>query len=763
MGVASVSFSSRRLFRIFTSFVVATSASATLPTTVFAQSAGGAGKVDGAAPGSAAAAAAPAGSNETTTVSAEQMTGRPDREVDLDRDVELVRGNTTVKANKAIYRIIKDEVDATGDVWMKRLNSRYTGDHAVLNIDSGEGYATNPTYILDPNGGRGKAQRADFLSNDRAVLTQSTYSTCEALDPDWYIASKTLDLDQGRDVGTMTNGVVYFKGMPIFGSPWLDFPLSDARKSGVLAPTLGATSTGGLELAVPYYFNIAPNRDFTLVPKYIARRGMQIGGVARYMGETYSGTTSGERIDDKLTNTTRYTFTTVHNQLFDNGIGFGWNVSKASDDNYPTDFSNTLTGVSQRLLLRDAYASYASTYWAVTAHVAKYQVLQDPLLPIARPYDRVPQVLFTAARPDVGGFDLGMTGEFTRFSSPNLVGGDRASITPKISYPILGTSYYITPTVSLDATTYRLNNQAIGLPTELNRVTPSYSVDAGLTFERDTNIFGRPMTQTFEPRVYYLRTPYRDQSQFPVFDTALADFNFAQIFSDNRFVGRDRISDANQLTFGAVSRFIESNGIERLRVAAAQRYYFSQPRVALPDATSDLGSKSDLLAALSGQITNEIGIDTAVQYSQTQARFQQANYGVRWQPAPKKVLNLSYRLDRTNPIVGQNGQLENLKQYDLSGQWPLSARWYGVGRINYSIPDKTVTEGLAGFEYRADCWVFRAVAQRLPTSSAQATTSFFIQLELNGFAKIGSNPLDALKSSIPGYQAVNKPDSLSRN
>ena len=765
MGVASVSFSSRRLFRIFTSFVVVTSASATLPTIVFAQSVGDVGKAGGGVlPGSAAASTpATARSDETTTVSAEQMTGRPDREVDLDRDVELVRGNTTVKADKAIYRIIKDEVEATGDVWMKRLNSRYTGDHAVLNIDSGEGYATNPTYILDPNGGRGRAQRADFLSNDRAVLTQSTYSTCEALDPDWYIQSKTLDLDQGRDVGTMTNGIVYFKGMPIFGSPWLDFPLSDARKSGVLAPTLGATSTGGMELAVPYYFNIAPNRDLTITPKYIARRGMQIGGVARYMGDTYSGVTSGERIDDKLTNTVRYTFSTQHTQLFSNGVGFGWNVSKASDDNYPTDFSNTLTGVSQRLLLRDAYASYASTYWAVTAHVAKYQVLQDPLLPIARPYDRVPQVLFTAARPDVGGFDLGMTGEFTRFSSPNLVGGDRASITPKISYPILGTSYYITPTVSLDATSYRLNNQAIGLPTELNRVTPSFSMDAGLTFERDTNIFGRPMTQTLEPRVYYLRTPYRDQSQFPVFDTALADFNFAQIFSDNRFVGRDRISDANQLTFGAVSRFIESNGTERLRVAAAQRYYFAQPRVALPDAITDLGSKSDLLAALSGQVTNEIGIDTAVQYSQTQSRFQQANYGVRWQPAPKKVLNLSYRLDRTNPVIGSNGLPENLKQYDLSGQWPLTARWYGVGRINYSIPDKTVTEGLAGLEYRADCWVFRAVAQRLPTSSAQATTSFFIQLELNGFAKIGSNPLDALKSSIPGYQAINKPDSLSRN
>jgi LPS-assembly protein len=759
-----VSFHSRRLFRIFTSFVVVTSASATLPATVFAQSVPGLGVGVGSADDPATAAARPASdADEPTTVRSEQMTGRPDREVDLDRDVELIRGNTIVKADKAIYRIIKDEVDATGNVWLKRLTARYTGDHAVLNIESGEGFATNPTYYLVANGGRGSAQRADFLSNEQAVLTQSTYSTCEAEDPDWYLKSQTLDLDQGRDIGTMTNGIVYFKGVPIFGSPWLDFPLSDARKSGVLAPTIGATSTGGMEVAVPYYFNIAPNRDLTVTPKYIARRGLQMGVVGRYLGDGYSGITSGERIDDHLTNTERYTFTTQHTQQFQNGVGFGWNVSKASDDNYPTDFSNTLTGVSQRLLLRDVYAQYQGTYWSVTSHVSKYQVLQDPLVPVAKPYDRVPQIILNAARPDVAGFDLALTAEYTRFSSPNLIGGDRSSITPKISYPILGTSYYVTPTVSLDATNYRLNNQAPGGPTQLDRVTPTFSVDSGLTFERDINVFGRSMTQTFEPRLYYLRTPFRDQSQFPVFDTALADFNFSQIFSDNRFVGRDRISDANQITFGAVSRFVESNGMERMKVAAAQRFYFAQPRVTLPDAVNSQSSKSDLLGALAGQITNQISIDTAMQYSQSLSQLVQANYGVRWEPAPKKVLNLSYRLDRTNQILGQNGLLEDVKQYDLSGQWPLTARWYGVGRLNYSIPDKAVTEGLAGFEYRADCWVFRIVAQRLPTSSAQATTSFFIQLELNGFAKIGSNPMDALTTSIPGYQVVNKPDSLSRN
>jgi len=338
--------------------------------------------------------------------------------------------------------------------------------------------------------------------------------------------------------------------------------------------------------------------------------------------------------------------------------------------------------------------------------------------------------------------------------------------TPSISYPILRPGYYITPKAQLDATAYRLNNVAAGAPTNLTRVVPTYSLDAGMTFERETNILGRDMTQTLEPRLYYVRTPYRDQSQYPIFDTNVADFNFAQIFSNNRYVGHDRISDANQITAGGVSRLIEENGLERLRLGFGQRFYLSDPKVALDstyaaynvfntDGTLDTisGSKSDMLLSLGGQITRTLSTDNTVQYSETYGQMVRANFSAAWQPAPKKVLNLTYRLDRTNGI---------LKQVDVSGQWPVSARWYAVSRINYSLPDKTVAEGILGMEYKADCWVLRLVTQRIPTASTQASTSFFIQLELNGLSRIGSNPLDALSTSIPGYQNINKPDDITR-
>lgn len=698
-------------------------------------------------------------------VSAEQMTGRPDRQINLDRDVEVVRGETTIKADKAEYRIIKDEVEATGHVWMKRLQDRYTGDKALMNMDSGKGYVTNPTYLFGKNGGRGKAEQIDFLSDDQAKVTEGTYSTCEALDPDWYIQASTMDLDSGRDVGTMHGGVVYFKGVPILGAPLMSFPLSGERKSGVLPPTFGVTSTGGAELTVPYYFNIAPNRDLTLYPRYIARRGLQLGVEGRYLGEDYSGTTKVEGIQDRVTGTGRYSLSSLHSQTLAPNLVFGWNVNKASDNDYPSDFSHSVTASTQRLLTRDVSLVYSGTYWSAVGRMTKYQLLQDVNNPIQKPYDRVPQLTLTAARQDIGGFDFNFASEFARFSNTytlgssagsEMVGGDRMYANQSVSYPIIRPGYFITPKASLDATTYRLNNVSVGAPTNLTRVVPTYSLDAGMTFERDTNLFGRDMTQTLEPRLFYVRTPYRDQSQYPNFDSGLADFNYAQIFSENRFVGHDRISDANQITGALVSRFIEQDGLERLRAAIGQRFYFADPKVTLDGTSATVnGSKSDLLLSLGGQITRQLSLDNTVQYSETLRQMVRSNFGARWQPAPKKVLNLTYRLDRTNATG-------ILKQMDISGQWPVSQRWYAVSRINYSIPDKTVAEGLLGMEYKADCWVFRLVAQRIPTSSSKASTSFFIQLELNGFSKIGSNPLDALSASIPGYQIINKPDDLTR-
>jgi LPS-assembly protein len=729
------------------------------------------------------AAAQVSDKDEPVNISAERMTGRPDREVHFDTNVEIVQGTTVIESDRATYNMLKDEVDASGNIRMRRLGDRYTGDTVKLHIDSGEGFITNPTYHLQNNNAQGSAERVDFQSEEEAVVTDGTYSTCEMPDPDWYLKSSRLRLDKERDTGIATGTVVYFKGVPILGAPAMSFPLSDQRKSGVLPPTIGTTNTGGLEVMVPYYFNIAPNRDLTLYPKLISKRGLQLGAEARYLGQTYNGNTRFEFLpSDRETKTDRYALSSLHTQTFAPAWTLAWNLNTASDDRYPDDFASTITTSKQRLLTRDMSLTYGGAYWTASLRASNYQVLQDPVSPISRPYDRLPQFTLHAEQQDVNGWDWSTDLDATRFWHPdNLAGdptyaqpnlfypqvGNRVVVNPRLAYPIVRPGFFITPKLSLHATGYSLENRAAGAPDSLSRVVPTASIDSGLVFERDASLFGNAVTQTLEPRLFYVYTPYRDQSRFPIFDTGLADFNYAQLFSENRFVGNDRVSDANQLTAALVSRFIEPSGMERARVAVGQRYYFADQNVTLPGVLNSQ-TRSDLLVAAAGQVSNTVSVEANMQYSQSLRTMVRDNYGVRWQPGPMRVLNLQYRRDISNLA-------SPLEQIDVSAQWPLGQRWFGVGRVNYSLRNdrpvgsvnvsdrnSKIAEALLGLEYKADCWIFRVVAQRTPTAANQATTGFFIQLELNGLSRIGSNPLDALRKNIPGYQMINQPTGDSR-
>lgn len=702
--------------------------------------------------------------SQPSEISAETMSGRPDRELQLDNNVEIRRGQTAIKADHALYLQVEDEVTASGNVWIKRFGDLYQGEQLKLNMSSGAGYVTHPTYRMEMNNAQGKAQRIDFENHERAVVHQGTYSTCEGPDPDWYLQADTLKLDIGRDVGIASKALVYFKGVPIMGLPLMSFPLSGARKSGVLPPTIGVTSKGGVELELPYYFNIAPNRDLTLFPKIISRRGLQLGAEGRYLGQTYAGQTRIEVLpNDQQTNTNRYSLASTHNQTLTPRLGFGWNLNRASDDAYPSDFAQTITASSQRLLPRDVYTSYAGSYWNAAARMTSYQLLQDTVVPLARPYDRLPQLNFHAGRQDVQGFDWDFNSEYTRFflSEEELAKralgerqrGNRLVINPQISYPIVRPAYFITPKLSLHATSYQLDAPTGSTSsTSLTRTLPTFSLDSGLTFERDTTFFGREAMQTLEPRLFYVYTPYRDQSLFPNFDSAEATFNYAQLFSENRYSGSDRISDANQLTAALTSRYLDPNGTERLRLLMGQRYNISVPEVRLNSSSPIQESRSDLLLGASGRVTNALRLDSGVQYSVNQSSLTSSYLGAQWMPAPKKVLNAEYRYVRKESTT-----LQLLKQVKLSGQWPVADRVYAVGRVSYSLPDKKLVDSLFGMEYKADCWIFRVVAQRITTATTTANSTIFLQLELNGLSKLGSNPLDALRQNIPGYQSVNDP------
>ncbi len=697
-----------------------------------------------------------------TVLEAGQLTGRPDREMRLRNKVQLRRGVTTITAEDVKFDIVDDRIDATGNVTVEREGSRFEGKALSLKLDTGEGFMDSPVYRLLTSNARGSAERIDFESSEVAVIRNGFYTTCEGPDPDWYLKTGKLTLDEGTGIGQARNAMLVFKGVPLAGTPYISFPLAEERVSGFLAPTMATSSRSGLQFTTPYYWNIAPNRDVTLYPHYMAKRGLMLGATARYLEREAAGEARLEFINDgEYGQGTRYGLSYRHNQQLDSGMKLAVDYNKTSDNEYARDFPFSHVfdrpGFNRRLMPQSVALTYGADNWDAKFQLSEFQVLQDPRLAVRPiPYSRLPQITLNNFQYGDNGLDLTLSTQLTRFTHPSAPGGTRLVVNPRATYSGLqGPGYFVRPSVSLHGTVYSLDHGADPAQTAPTRLLPTVSLDSGLVFERPASFFGREAVQTLEPRAFYTYTPYRAQnaSLYPNFDTTEADISFAQVFRENRFVGNDRIGDANQLTLAMISRYLESGGSERLRVAVAQRYNFTPLRVGLGTAEQASSDRSDLLLLASGRVTNELRVDANFQYDPQRSEINRVNIGAFWQPAPMKVFNAQYRRDSRN-LPSDIFPNTNFELIDMSAQWPIANRWYGVGRINYLIGENRVGQALAGIEHQADCWIFRAVGQRVPTASGVINTMIFVQLELSGLSAIGMNPMTALRRNVPGYQPL---------
>lgn len=697
-------------------------------------------------------------------IQANRIYGKNEIETIAEGDVELRKVGTALNADKLTYWPAEDETEAVGNVVLTQERGVVSGPKLRLKIGDQTGTFDSPTYVfrqesmregvLRSSVGRGEAERIDFEGEDKVALHNATYSTCKPGNNSWYAKVDDLHLDYERQEGEGSNGTIYFKDVPILYSPWVGFSLDNSRKSGFLAPTIGSTSKGGLDLTLPYYWNIAPNHDATIVPRVFTKRGVQMSGEFRYLDTTYQGNARVEYLpNDQIRGMSRHAFSWLHEQALLPNLYGRLNVNGVSDDYYYTDLSSRIGITSQTNLIRQGQLVYSQDWWNLQAQILRYQTIQpNPSAPVPVPYQLTPQLTLNARLPDLAGVDAAMFGQFSNFSHPSNVEGRRVVAYPQVALPYVQPGYYITPKIGVHLTDYSLTRQAVGTPANLTRSVPIMSVDAGMTFERDTAIFGRDYVQTLEPRLFYLNVPTRDQRRIPIFDTAQADFNFAQVFAENLYTGQDRIADANQLTTALVSRLINpASGAESLRGMIGQRFYFRDQTVAL-NAGDPLrkNKSSDFLAALTGKVLPHVSADAAVQYNTNDSQLSRFTLAGRYLPEPGKVLNASYRY--TRDVLGQ---------IDVTGQWPVFGAWHVVGRYNYSIKEGRAVETIAGVEYDGGCWVGRAVMQRFAATVDQPSSAVFLQLELNDFSRIGSNPLDLLRRSIQGYGKINQSTSES--
>lgn len=711
---------------------------------------------------------------------ADELRGRPDLDFVAEGKVLLQRGRIKLATDRLEFDNVADRALARGNVRIETADGNwFAGPELSLVLGRFEGWFTRPEYYFSRTQAGGRAERIDFIDEQRAQLTRADYTSCSRNGdgmPAWLMSTDRVKLDFEANEGIAEGAVLRFLGVPILAVPVLSFPLTDERKSGWLPPTINLDSKSGLEVAVPWYWNIAAQRDATFTPTVYSRRGVGLLTEARYLEPRHGGELRWHWLPkDRVFGDARHAlkWRQSGSAFGDEQHGWRWRHEglRVGDDTYWKDFGRDIRSFTPRLLPlygeleRDLRLPGIDT--TAYARVQYWQVLQDtdPLALITAPYHRAPQIGWRGhGRPwSVAGFspELSFEAEINRFEltsadagTPPRPEGQRVHLLAALQHSWRAPWGFISPRLGLNLAHYRTDTPMSDGRTRTSRALPSISVDAGLLFERPAQWGQRQLTQTLEPRLLYVNTPFRAQDALPLFDTAAKDFNTVSVFSDNAFAGVDRVSDAHQITAGLTTRLIDSaNGNEALRLGVAQRYLLRDQRIT-PDGVPLQQRLSDVLLVGGATLSSKWTFEAATQYSPESDRVTRSVLRARYQPGPFRTLSAAYRLTR-----GASEQL------DVGWQWPIYSRQnsstsnssdcrgtlYGVGRINYSLKDSRITDSLAGLEYDAGCWIGRVVAERVSTGRSEATTRLLLQLELVGLSRLGSNPLSVLKDNIPGY------------
>ncbi|HEY1393904.1 MAG TPA: LPS assembly protein LptD [Methylibium sp.] len=749
-----------------------------------------------AASAPAAAASVPDRTKLPISYQADSVQGRPDQETVLEGHVKLRQDGMSLGADRVEYNAPDDLARATGRVRIVRDGNVYAGSELSIKLPQFEGYFLKPSYYFGLTQTGGRADRIDFADPRHITASGATYTSCPASDdgtPDWVLSTGSIKLDFDTGEGVAEHAVLRFLGVPILALPSMSFPLTDERKSGWLPPDINLSNTNGFELGVPYYWNIAPNYDATLTPLLMTRRGFGVDGEFRYLEPNWRGTLVVDTLPaDQVARRNRWALRSIQLGELPNNAYYSWRVQRTSDDGYWKDFPGKLESITPRMLAsngqlqRDWLGEDLVT--SAYARVEAWQVLQDPSNPIVPPYQREPQI-GVRQRGAKAGWQWSWETEINRFtledstltgsSAPNgLPNGTRVHALGALSRPLAMGGWTLTPKVSLNAASYDLSQPMANGQTRASRLIPSFSLDSAWVFERATTLFGKDTTQTLEPRLFYVNTPYRAQSFLPTFDSAAKDLNFTSVYTENAFSGVDRVSDANQITAGVATRYLDTaTGAEVLRLGAAQRYLLRDQLITPDDGPPVTTRLSDLLLLASTTLVPKWKLDSSLQYSYDQHKLERSTTSVRYSPGPFRTVSATYRLTR-----GLTEQVELGWQWPISGLTPLEkpvtkpepdampasmlgaafsgssgkckGSWYTVGRISYSLLDRRITDSIVGLEYDAGCWIGRIVAERLSTGTSESTTRLMLQLELVGFSRLGSNPLKTLKDNIPGYRLL---------
>ena len=667
------------------------------------------------------------------------------------------RGEQRLSADQLLYDEASDIAQADGRVRYENAGRVLSSDTARLELNADKGSFSPARFWLTDKHIRGQAESMELLDANRSRLEAASFTTCDEGDEAWLLSASSLEFNTADNEGIARHARISFMHVPIFYFPYLSFPL-EGRKTGFLVPSFGETSVAGTELSVPWYWNMAPQRDATITPRIMSRRGILMEGEFRYLNENSRGQLDVAHInDDRVFSDERSALNFKHSGTPATGWRTGVDYRFASDKNYLDDFGGELATTSTTHLELRGELDYRGENWRANLLLQGYQTLDENLAATARPYQRLPQLRVSSREwSGPAGLMFGAAAEAVRFDRGRVDGskgvvGSRFDLQGHIAWPMRGAPGFLLPKLSFRHTQYALQDSLheVDASADANpsRSLPIFSLDSGLVFERELSGWGRAQRQTLEPRLYYLYVPKREQAdlivdttgQQRVFDSSQPLFDYGQLFRENRFNGSDRVGDANQLSAALNTRFFDAQGRELLNAGIGRIFYFQDREVTLPGQAVQTETRSHWLAMLKSRWTPTMSAGLSLQWNDQNDEAERGTLDWRYLKDPRRVLRLGYRYER-----------DIRKQVDIAGMWPLAARWNLVGRWLRSAREHVTLESLAGLEYQSCCWSLRVAQRRyrVDTSDEELSSSIWIQLELKGLTSVGRKVEDLLARDI---------------
>ncbi|MBU2066879.1 MAG: LPS-assembly protein LptD [Gammaproteobacteria bacterium] len=776
------------------------------------------------------------GMNDTTPMNEAPMfvsarASRYDQEsqtATLAGDVVVRQSGMQVEADEANLLQAENRGELKGNVRLRDQGMLVVGDTAELQLDNGEAQIDNAEYVLHKSHIRGSAQYAKREETAIIRLKDGTYTSCEPGSNAWHLKGNNITLNPATGFGTATNVTLRVKDFPVFYTPYIYFPIDDRRQSGFLPPSIGSSSDNGMTLQTPYYFNLAPNYDATLYPTYMADRGLLLEGEFRYLTKSSDGQVGAAYLDDsnddrKLQSDykdQRYMYSWQHRQGLDKRLLAEVDYTDISDPYYFQDLNTDLgietsSYVNQRGTLTYRGDSYTAR---LNAHAYELANITD-----ITPYNRLPQITLDGKLPfQPGGLNFAYGTELVRFDrdlrSGNFINedgvleqpwydtrvrglaranGTRMHVEPSVSLPLNWSWGFITPKVKYLQTNYDLDLDQRGQDSLLaeqsysssqNRGIGMFSLDSGLYFDRETQLFGNNYRQTLEPRLFYLYVPEEDQTDIPIFDSSESTFGYSSLWRENRFSGKDRIGDENKLSLGVTNRWIEPNGFERQRFSIGQAFYFEDRTVQMPGI--DYRTRSDATASQSPyaleylyRFNRDWRFSSDFNWDPDTHRTRSGSAMFHYQPEdnPNKVVNAGYRyrndtlrydqstgnwsFDSDYGTPGSANYIKDyykISQHDFSVIWPIVPQWSVISRWQYDYGRNRTLEAFGGFEYDSCCWKLRLINRYWidydevslnPSRNDEPDRGIFLQIVLKGLGGVVGNKTETfLDQGIQGYR-----------